>query len=115
MTHPQTQDDEALVEARDRARMIRNRIMVHMAMTGETADPNWQEEAAVRAMLEFCETARESDSGAEVEAMARALLSIRIQRTDETWQRYRQPDSWKLFEEDATAVLTALRNHEGRK
>jgi hypothetical protein len=42
-----------------------------------------------------------------VERAARAMLALRVARTDETWQRYRQPESWRLFEEDARAALAA--------
>lgn len=60
-------------------------------------------EKAREALAAAAETV--TDDG--VERAAQAMLALRVARTDETWQRYRQPESWRLFEEDARAALAA--------
>lgn len=45
-----------------------------------------------------------------VEEVARGLLAERVEQTDESWVRYRQPESWKLFTGDAKAALQAIQS-----
>lgn len=42
----------------ERAKLVRNRVIISMAMLGETQEPNWQEEACIRSMIAFAENER---------------------------------------------------------
>lgn len=59
-----TTTDAAEARAReDRAKLIRNRVLIGMAMAGEMENPGWEEEAGVRAMLAFATAEAASRAG----------------------------------------------------
>jgi hypothetical protein len=45
----------------------------------------------------------------DVIKVARALCALKVSRTSNDWQRYRQEDSWMLFMDEARAAMAATR------
>jgi hypothetical protein len=43
----------------------------------------------------------------DVIKVARALCALKVSRTSDDWQRYRQEDSWMLFVDEARAAMAA--------